>query len=122
MCVFFIYFIFYFFLGRAAQSTLRQWPSVALGERTNIYPNQNNADVVMNSALAYEAHVLKVYAEPLLTSITPDMAEYTEARRLLSLLQKLTSMPDQLVPPQSLLREFVGGSWFYEYGGLYKSA
>jgi uridine kinase len=110
------------FRGRSAQGTLKQWPAIAQGERTNIYPNQNNADVVMNSGLTYEAHVLKVYAEPLLRGITPDMDEYSEARRLLSMLDNLVSIPAELVPPQSLLREFIGGSWFYEYGGLYKTA
>ena len=76
----------------------------------------------MNSGLSYEAHVLKVFAEPLLRSITPDLAEYGEARRLLNALNNLTAMPAQLVPPQSLLREFIGGSWFYDYAGWYKTA
>ena len=112
----------YLFRGRSAAGTLRQWPSVARGERTNIFPNQNNADVVMNSALMYEAHVLKVHAEPLLRSITPDEAEYAEAKRLLSLLNHLVPMPSHMVPPQSLLREFIGGSWFYDFAGWYKNA
>lgn len=112
----------YLFRGRSAFSTLRQWPGVALGERKYIYPNQNNADVVMNSALAYEAHSLKIYAEPLLKTITPDMDEYSEARRLLKMLEYLVAIPTDMVPPQSLLREFVGGSWFYDYAGNYKNA
>jgi uridine kinase len=112
----------YLFRGRSALSTLRQWSSVAHGERKNIYPNQNNADVVMNSGLIYETHVLKVYAEPLLKTITPDLPEYAEARRLLSMLDKLVAMPSTIVPPQSLLREFIGGSWFYDYGGMYQTA
>lgn len=112
----------YLFRGRSALSTLRQWSSVAHGERKNIYPNQNNADVVMNSGLIYEAHVLKVYAEPLLKTITPDLPEYAEAQRLLSMLDYLVAMPSTCIPPQSLLREFIGGSWFYDYAGMYQSA
>lgn len=112
----------YLFRGRSAKATLSQWPAVALGERVNIYPNQNHADAVMNSGLVYEAHVLKVFAEPLLRSITPEMDEYAEARRLLSMLDRLVTMSAELVPPQSLLREFIGGSWFYDFGGLYKNA
>lgn len=112
----------FLFRGRSASSTLKQWPSVVRGERLNIFPNQNNADVVMNSGLAYETNVLKVYAESLLKSITPDQAEFNEAQRLLGLLSHLVSMPANVVPPQSLLREFIGGSWFYDYGGWYKCA
>lgn len=112
----------YLFRGRSASSTLSQWPAVAKGERVNIYPNQNNADIVMNSGLLYETSVLKHYAEPLLRTILPHHPEYAEAKRLLNMLDTLVSAPSELVPPQSLLREFIGGSWFYEYGGLYKSA
>mmetsp|Transcript_22567 Transcript_22567/g.32992 ORF Transcript_22567/g.32992 Transcript_22567/m.32992 type:complete len:561 (-) Transcript_22567:147-1829(-) len=112
----------YLFRGRSATATLKQWPGVVRGERINIFPNQNNADVVMNSALIYETHVLKVHAEPLLRSITPEHTEYAEARRLLGMLDRLVTMPANAVPPQSLLREFIGGSWFYDFGGWYKSA
>ena len=112
----------YLFRGRSAVGTLKQWPGVARGERHNIYPNQNNADVVMNSGLIYEANVLKVFAEPLLRSVTPDLPEYAEARRLLSMLDRLVSMPAAQVPPQSLLCEFIGGSWFYDHAGMYKTA
>lgn len=112
----------YLFRGRSALSTLKQWPGVALGERVNIYPNQNFADVVMNSGLTYEVHVLKVFAEPLLKTISPDLPEYAEARRLISMLDRVVSMPAQVVPPQSLLREFVGGSWYYDFAGYYQTA
>jgi len=108
--------------GRSALNTLKQWPGVALGERANIYPNQNHADVTFNSGLCYEANVLKVYAEPLLRQIEPSAPEYSEARRLLAALANLSPMPSTLVPPQSLLREFIGGSWFYDFGGWYKAA
>jgi uridine kinase len=112
----------FLFRGRSASATLKQWGGVAVGERKNIYPNQNNADVVMNSSLIYEAHVLKTHAEPLLRTIAPDHPEYSEARRLLELLSHFVTMPSQSVPPQSLLREFIGGSWFYEFAGWYKAA
>jgi uridine kinase len=112
----------YLFRGRSALSTLKQWPGVALGERVNIYPNQNFADVVMNSALPYEVHILKVFAEPLLKTISPELPEYDEARRLLSTLERVVSMPAHIIPPQSLLREFIGGSWYYEFAGHYKTA
>lgn len=108
--------------GRSASATLKQWAGVARGERANIYPHQNRADAAFNSALAYEANVLRVYAEPLLRAIAPDAAEYGEARRLLGALERLAPMPATLVPPQSLLREFIGGSWFYDFAGWYKSA
>lgn len=108
--------------GRSAHATLRQWPSIARGERSNIFPHQNEADACFNSALAYEANVLKVFAEPLLRSITPEMAEYGEAQRLLQMLDQLVALPATIVPPQSLLREFIGGSWFYDFAGWYKSA
>ena len=112
----------FLFRGRSALSTLRQWPGVALGEVRNIYPHQNNADAVMNSGLCYELNVLRAYAEPLLHTITPDLPEYGEARRLLAMLSVHSTMPSTLVPPQSLLREFIGGSWFYDYNGLFQNA
>ena len=112
----------FLFRGRSALSTLRQWPGVAAGEITNIYPNQNNADATFNSAMPYEVHVLKIYAEPLLRTITPDLQEYEEARRLLAMLSVHAPLPTTLVPPQSLLREFTGGSWFYEYSGQFQMA
>ena len=112
----------YLYRGRSALRTLQQWPSVVAGERKNIYPNQHNADMVMNSGLSYEVHVLKVFAEPLLRSITPDVPEYVECRRLLAMLDRLVTMSVELIPPQSLLREFIGGSWYYDYSGQYKNA
>jgi uridine kinase len=108
--------------GRSAEGTLRQWSGVARGEVNNIFPNQNNANVLFNSALSYEINVLKVFAEPLLRSIGSDKPEYSEAQRLLKMLHGVVAMPAQLVPPQSLLREFIGGSWYYEHAGWYKSA
>jgi uridine kinase len=112
----------FLFRGRSASATLKQWPGVALGERVNIYPNQNYADIVMNSSLIYETHVLKIYAEPLLRSISSDHGEYAEAQRLLYLLNQLVSLPGTAVPSASLLREFIGGSWYYPFAGQYKTA
>ena len=112
----------FLFRGRSCLSTLRQWPGVIAGEVKNIYPNQNNADIVMNSGLCYETNVLKGYAEPLLINIKPDQPEYAEARRLLAMLAVHAHLAPTLVPPQSLLREFIGGSWYYPYGGLFQNA
>lgn len=111
----------YLYRGRSAVSTLKQWPGVARGEQSNIYPNQKHADAVMNSSLVYELNVLKVYAEPLLRSVPYGTPEYEEAKRLLGVLQYVYPMSTDLVPPQSLLREFVSGSWYYEHRGMCKN-
>lgn len=107
--------------GRPVLTTLRQWPSIAAGEVNNIYPHQNNADVVMNSEIAYEMCVLKVHVEPLLKTIRSTEPEYSEVRRLLRTLEQFIALPTNIIPPQSLIREFVGGSWYYDYGGWYKN-
>merc|ERR1719450_1630794 len=106
--------------GRPVISTLRQWPAVAEGEVNNIYPHQVHADAVMNSEIAYEMCVLKVHAEPLLKTVSPAEKEYSEVRRLLQTLDQFIALPINTIPPQSLLREFIGGSWYYDYGGWYK--
>merc|ERR1712032_313836 len=106
--------------GRPVINTLRQWPSVVAGEVNNIYPHQCNADAVMNSELSYEVGVLKVHVEPLLKTVRPTEREYSEVRRLLRTLEQFIAIPTNIIPPQSLLREFVGGSWYYDYGGWYK--
>jgi len=106
--------------GRPVLATLRQWPSIAAGEVNNIYPHQRNADAVMNSEIAYEMSVLKVHVEPLLRTVKPSEPEYSEVRRLLHTLEQFIAMPTNVIPPQSLLREFVGGSWYYDFGGWYK--
>lgn len=95
-----------------AMETIAMWPSVRKGERENIFPFQEQADVMFNSALVYELAVLKVYAEPLLFGIERDCPEYLEAKRLLKLLDYLLPMPADGIPNNSLLREFVGGSCF----------
>ena len=95
-----------------AMETIAMWPSVRKGERENIFPFQEQADVMFNSALVYELAVLKVYAEPLLFGIERDCPEYLEAKRLLKLLDYFLPMPADGIPNNSLLREFVGGSCF----------
>ena len=95
----------------SAEETLLMWPSVARGERIHIFPNQNNADVMFNSALDYEIGVLSPFVQPLLKGVKPSSGEaYTQARRLLSFLENVYPIPSDLVPGDSLLREFIGGS------------
>lgn len=98
--------------GTNAMETIAMWPSVRKGERENIFPFQEQVDVMFNSALVYELAVLKVYAEPLLFGIERDCPEYLEAKRLLKLLDYFLPMPADGIPNNSLLREFVGGSCF----------
>lgn len=98
--------------GTNAMETIAMWPSVRKGERENIFPFQEQADVMFNSALVYELAVLKVYAEPLLFGIERECPEYLEAKRLLKLLDYFLPMPADGIPNNSLLREFVGGSCF----------
>ena len=98
--------------GFLAEGTIRQWPSVRRGEEQNIFPNQENSDIMFNSSLVYELACLKVYAEPLLFAIERTSAEYEEARRLLKFLDYFVPAPSTDIPNNSLLREFLGGSCF----------
>jgi uridine kinase len=98
--------------GYSALETLGRWRSVRRGEERNIFPFQENADVMFNSSLVYELAILKPYIEPLLAEIKPDMREYVEATTLLKFLSYFRPAPDNFVPPNSILREFIGGSWF----------
>lgn len=98
--------------GTSAQETIAMWPSVRKGEEKYIFPFQEEADVMFNSALVYEMAVLKVYAEPLLFQISRDSKEYLEAKRLLKLLDYFLPMPSEGISKNSLMREFVGGSCF----------
>ena len=100
------------FRGKSAAATIGMWASVQRGERKYIFPYQNNADSVLNTALDYELSVLKVYAEPLLRCVTPEQKEYAEASRLLQFLSLFSPMPSDYVPVQSIVREFIGGSTF----------
>lgn len=101
--------------GYSALQTLSRWESVRRGEKRNIFPYQENADVMFNSALVYELAVLRPMAEPLLRQIEPGEQHYIEARRLLSILGWLVPMDANLVPDNSLLREFIGGSILRDY-------
>jgi uridine kinase len=101
------------FRGHNARATLAMWLSVQRGERRHIFPFQNTADAALNSALDYELGVLKVYAEPLLRAIKPDMPEYAEARRIQAFLEYFMPIPSQHVPKDSILREFIGESDFH---------
>ena len=97
--------------GTSAEETLLMWPSVARGERTHIFPNQNNADVMFNSALDYELGVLSPFVTPLLQGVSPDSGTaYTHARRLLEFLDTIYAIPSVFVPSDSILREFIGDS------------
>ncbi len=100
------------FRGHSALETLAMWPSVRRGEDTYIFPFQNSADSAFNSALDYELAVLKVYAEPLLATVKPDVPQYSEARSLMSFLEDFTPLHPRWVPPTSILREFIGESEF----------
>lgn len=98
--------------GASAQTTISMWPSVRRGEEEYIFPFQEEADIMFNSALIYELAVLKVYAEPLLFGVDRNSEEYVEAKRLLKFLDYFIGAPADAVPNNSILKEFVGGSCF----------
>ncbi len=98
--------------GASAQKTISMWPSVRRGEEENIFPFQEDADVMFNSALIYELAVLKQYAEPILFGIDRNCEEYVEAKRLLKFLDYFIATPSEVVPQNSILKEFIGGSCF----------
>lgn len=98
--------------GTSAKETIRMWPSVRRGEERNIFPYQEEADVMFNSALIYELAVLKPYVEALLFGIERDCPEYLEAKRLLKFLDYFVGIGSENVPANSLLREFIGGGCF----------
>lgn len=103
------------FRSHDALKTLEMWQSVRRGEERNIFPFQEEADIMFNSALIYELAVLKKYAEPLLEKISPDKSVYSEARRLLNFLAYFRSVEDDAeIPLNSILREFIGKSCFYK--------
>ena len=102
----------YKFRGYSAAQTLKTWYSVNRGEQKNIFPYQEEADCMFNSSIVYEISALKTYVEPLLREIPETSKEYSEAKRLLALLQYFEPADTALVPNNSLLREFIGGSIF----------
>jgi uridine kinase len=98
--------------GVSAQETIRRWPSVRRGENRWIFPFQENADAMFNSAMLFELAVIKTQAEPLLEQVPENCEEYAEAYRLRKFLRYIKPIPDNQIPPTSLLREFLGGSSF----------
>jgi uridine kinase len=111
--------------GYSAQQTISRWDSVGKGEKNHIFPYQENADTMFNSALAYELSALRLLAEPLLRQVQYGTREYIEAKRLLALLEWFLPVDRELIPDNSILREFIGGSiladfklWKNENGNL----
>ena len=102
----------YKYRNYSARETISRCPSVMRGEEKWIYPFQEEADVMFNSALLFELAVLKRHAEPILAEVPKFCDEYTEAHRLIKFLQYFVAIPEKEIPPTSLLREFVGGSSF----------
>lgn len=102
----------YKFRGYSARDTINRWPSVRKGEEKWIFPYQENADVMFNSALLFELAVLKKHAEPILAEVPKYCDEYTEAHRMIKFLTYFVPIHDREIPPTSLLREFLGGSSF----------
>ena len=98
--------------GYSARATIKMWPSVRKGEENNIFPYQDSADVIFNSALVYEIALLKPYVEPLLFGVPRDCEEYVEAKRLLKFLNYFLPLPADDVPKTSLMREFIGGGCY----------
>ena len=98
--------------GVSAVETIRRWPSVRAGENKWIFPFQENADVMFNTAMLFELAVIKVQAEPLLEQVPENVPEYSEAYRLKKFLGYIKPIPPDQIPPTSLLREFLGGSSF----------
>lgn len=103
----------YKYRGVSAQDTIHRWPSVRAGENKWIFPFQENADAMLNTAMLYELAVLKMQAEPLLEQVPENCDEYAEAYRLLKFLKYFKGIPFNNLPPTSLLREFLGGSSFH---------
>lgn len=102
------------FRGHSAAETLAMWKNVRIGEEKFIFPFQDDADIVVNTALVYEVGVLKTYAEPLLFSVEEDDPVYPEAIRLINFLRNFLPIPSEDIPRESILREFIGGSGFKE--------
>ena len=102
----------YKYRGVSAQETIRRWPSVRKGENRWIFPYQENADAMFNSAMLFELAVIKRQAEPLLEQVPENREEYAEAYRLRKFLRYIRPIPEDEIPPTSLLREFLGGSSF----------
>jgi uridine kinase len=101
--------------GYTAQQTIQRWDSVKRGEKRHIFPFQENADVMFNSALVYELSSLKPLVEPLLRQVPYGTLEYIEAKRLLAFLEWFLPVDEEWIPDNSILREFVGGSILHDF-------
>jgi uridine kinase len=101
--------------GYSAQQTISRWESVRRGEKSHIFPYQENADVMFNSALVYELAALKPLAEPLLRQVPHGTPEHIEAKRLLTFLEWFLPIEMDLIPDNSIMREFLGGSALKEF-------
>ncbi|MFZ5987287.1 MAG: nucleoside kinase [Bacillota bacterium] len=102
------------FRGCSASNTINRWPSVRRGEEKNIFPFQEEADIMFNSSLIFELGVLKTLAEPLLRDLDASQPEYSEARRLIEFLRNFLPIESKEIPANSIIREFIGGSCFYK--------
>lgn len=102
----------YRYRGYSAKDTIDRWPSVRRGEEKHIFPNQECCDIMFNTAMVYETGVLKRYVEPILQEVPPNCTAYREAVRLLKFFSYVKPIPDNEIPPTSILREFLGGSSF----------
>lgn len=102
----------YQYRGYSAEETINRWPSVRRGEEKYIFPYQEEADVMYNSALLFELGVFKQYAEPILMKVSQQSEEYAEATRLLKFFTYLDTISEKEIPPTSILREFLFGSSF----------
>ena len=98
--------------GMDAKQTISMWESVRMGEEKNIFPYQEDVDMIFNSAAIYELAALKLYAEPLLLQIEKGDKEYVEAKRLLKFLEFFLAFPSEIIPNQAIIREFIGGSYY----------
>jgi uridine kinase len=101
--------------GYSALETIGRWESVRRGEKNYIFPYQENADEIFNSALVYELSALKPLAEPLLRQVPYGTPEYIEAKRLLAFIEWFLPLDMDLIPDNSILREFIGGSILREF-------
>ena len=97
-----------------AADTLNMWNNIRAGEEKFIFPFQDDADAIINTALVYELGILKTYAEPLLFSVSEEDPAYPEAIRLINFLRNFLAIPSDEIPRDSILREFIGGSGFKE--------
>jgi uridine kinase len=100
------------FRGYSPEHTLESWKNVRAGEKKYLFSHLQEAEVVLNTAMIYEIGVLKVYASPLLYSIKPESPHYEESRRILNFLNSFFSIPSEFIPDDSIVREFIGGSYF----------